>query len=175
MYKHLMVSLVVVSAFLVCNNISFAEDVMPQERPPMEEAGMKPDFKPSHHNFAQKRHHHPSKEEMEAKKAEFEKRLNLSNEQKKQIEENRVKDRKLMKPVFEEMKAKRHAMKMVDFDATLTPEEKQAKKEELQTQMKGLKEKADSVREANMKNFESLLTEKQKKEFSKIQEEQEML
>ena len=31
---------------------------------------------------------------------------------------------------------------------------------------------ADNCRKENMKNFESILTEKQKKEFSKIKEEQ---
>lgn len=174
MYKNLMVSLVLVSAFFVCNNISIAEDVTPQEKLPVKEAGIKPDFKPPHHGFNKRgQHRGPSKEEMQAKKLEFEKRLNLTEEQKKQIDENRAKDREVMKPIFEEMKAKRHAMKMIDLDATLSLEQKQEKKEELQTEMKGLKDKADSVREANMKNFEALLTEKQKKEFAKIQEEQE--
>lgn len=173
MKKYLMVAAMAVSALLITTSISFAGEITQVEKQPIENTKMKPDFKPPHPNFHKRGPHHgPSKAEMQAKKLEFENRLNLTEEQKKKIDENRAKDRELMKPVFEEMKAKRHEMKMVDFDATLTPEQKTAKKEELQTQMKVLKEKANNVRENNMKNFESLLTDEQKKEFSKIREEQ---
>ena len=169
-----MATLVVVSAVFVSNNISFADDVVPSEKTPINNEKMKQDFKQQYDVFNKRnKHRGPSKEEMQAKKLEFEKRLNLTEEQKKKIDENRAKDREVMKPIFEEMKAKRHAIKMIDFDASLSQEQKQAKKEELKAQLKELRSKADSIREANMKNFEALLDEKQKKEFSKIQEEQE--
>ncbi len=116
---------------------------------------------------------HPSKAEMEAKKVEFEKRLKLTDEQKKQIEANRIQDREKIKPIFEELKAKHQEMKKIDSDTTLSAEEKAQKKDVIRQDIKELKLKADNCRKENMQNFESILTEKQKKEFTKIKEEQQ--
>lgn len=173
MKRYLLVATMAVSALLITTSISFAGEITQVEKQPIENTKMKPDFKPPHPNFHKRGPHHgPSKEEMQAKKLEFEKRLNLTEEQKQQIAENQKQDIEKMKPVFEEMKAKRHAMRTIDFDATLSAEQKQEKKEELRTEIKTLKETADNYRAENMKKFESILDDKQKKEFKKIQEEQ---
>ncbi len=113
-----------------------------------------------------------SQEAMKAKKAEFEKRLNLTDKQKKKIEENRKKDHEKMKPVFENMKLKHEELKKIKADTTLSEEEKLKKTNEIKKELKELKIKADGYRKENMKNFESVLTNEQKKEFAKIKEEQ---
>lgn len=173
MKKYLTLAVVAVSALCFSASISFAEDAMPPMKPPIGEMGMKPEFKGPPPEFNKHKFHHgPSKAEMDAKKAEIDKRLNLSDKQKKQIEENRIKDIEKVKPIFDEMKAKKHEMRMLNFDTNLNAEQKEAKKVELQSQIDDLKAKADVYRQENMKNFESILTSKQKKEFSKIREEQ---
>ena len=173
MKKYLLVTAMAVSTLLLSNSTSFAEDIDMKKVPTIQKIALFPDGKQPPHEFNKKRiHNHPSKEEMAAKKAEFDKRLNLTEEQKKQIDENKKQDIEKMKPIFEEMKAKRHAIKAIDFDATLSSEQKEAKKDELKAEMKALKEKADVYRAENMKKFESVLDDNQKKEFKKIQEEQ---
>ena len=112
------------------------------------------------------------KAEMEAKRAEFEKRLELTDEQKKQIQDNKIKDREKIKPILEQMRVKHEEYKQIDEDATISAEDKDKKKQQLRAELKELKVKADNCRKENMKNFESLLTEKQKKEFEKIKKEQ---
>ncbi len=115
---------------------------------------------------------HFNKAEMQAKKAEFEKRLNLTEEQKKQIEENRKNDHEKVKPVFEQIKTKRTEIKAVIEDPKLSEEEKSQKTAELLKELDALKLQADNLRKENMQNFENVLTEKQKKEFAKIKKEQ---
>ncbi|MCD7780071.1 MAG: Spy/CpxP family protein refolding chaperone [Candidatus Gastranaerophilales bacterium] len=115
---------------------------------------------------------HPSKEEMEKKKAEFEKRLKLTDKQKKQIEENKIKDREKIKPVFDEMKAKKQELDKLKADETVSPIDKLKKEEQLKREIGDLKHKIRAAHESNMKNFESILTKKQKKEFEKIKKEQ---
>ena len=115
---------------------------------------------------------HFNKAEMQAKKAEFEKRLNLTEEQKKQIEENRKNDHEKVKPVVEQIKQKRQEIKSVIEDTKLSEEEKSKKTAELLKELDALKLQADNLRKENMQNFENVLTEKQKKEFAKIKKEQ---
>ena len=172
MKKYLLTAAMAVSTLLLSNTV-FAEDIVVQNKVEVKQESALPEFKAPHYKFHKKgQFAHPSKEEMEAKKAEFDKRLNLTEEQKQKIAENKKQDIEKMKPIFDEMKAKRHEMRKIDFDATLSAEQKQVKREELKSEMKALRVQADNVREENMKNFESVLTEKQKKEFHKIQEEQ---
>ena len=116
--------------------------------------------------------HHPNKEEMEAKKIEIEKRLNLTDSQKKKIESYKEKDREKIKPIIEKIKTNREEMRKVKFDPTISRSEKEKKIEKLQKERKSLKEKANKCREENMKNFESVLTPEQKEEFEKIKAEQ---
>ncbi len=132
------------------------------------------EFQPPHHG------HHmmpppnckAQKPDFAAKKAEFEKRLKLTDEQKAQIKANKEKDRETMKPVFEQIKAKHEQFRKIDADTSLTKETKEKQKQELRKEIKDLKIQADNLRKENMKSFESVLTEKQKKEFEKIKKEQ---
>ncbi len=105
------------------------------------------------------------------RQAEFEKKLNLTEEQKKQIEENRQKDHEKIKPIVEQIKQKRQEIRSTIESATLTDEEKSKKTADLLKELDALKLQADNLRKENMKNFENILTEKQKKDFEKIKQE----
>ena len=116
-----------------------------------------------------------SKAEIEAKKAEFEKRLKLTDEQKKTIEENRIKDREKIKPILDEIHSNQMELQKIKEDKSLSEEEKDKKIFETKKNIKDLRDKANLCRKENMQNFESVLTEKQKKEFEKIKTEQKKL
>ena len=115
---------------------------------------------------------HSSKAEMEAKKAEIEKRLKLTDEQKNQIELQKQKDREKIKPIFDEIQLKKKEFRTVMEDESLSKTDKELKLKEIKNSLRELKAQAEAVRKDNMTNFENILTEKQKKEFSKIKEEQ---
>ena len=115
---------------------------------------------------------HPTKEEMEAKKAEIDKRLKLTDKQKKQIELNKQQDRIKMKPIMDDIHAKKQEFREIIENDNLSQAEKDKKLKEVKESMRELKSQADALRKENMDNFESVLTEKQKKEFAKIKEEQ---
>ncbi len=125
---------------------------------------------PHHHKHF--RGPHPSKAEMEAKKLEFEKRLNLSEAQKQQIEIQKKADREKIKPVIDQIKLKKQEYKAVQADSTLSQAEKNKKLTSIKKEMKELKFKAEKLRKQNMESFESVLTDQQKKEFSQIKKEQ---
>lgn len=112
------------------------------------------------------------KAEMAAKKAEFEKRLNLTDEQKKKIAENKAKDKEKIKPIMDSLKQKKEELNKVYEDTTISEEEKAQKISELRKDIKNLKAQKVEIYKANMKNFESILTDKQKAEFAKIKAEQ---
>lgn len=144
------------------------------ERPPRGEFnGKDENFKHNgHHRHGDFNKFHPSKAEMEKKKAEFEKRLKLTDEQKKQIQENRKLGHEKVKPLMEQKQAKMQEIKKIYRDNTLTQEQKKEKTVLLKSDIKKLNEKANKYREDDMKAFENILTDKQKKEFAKIKAEQ---
>lgn len=115
---------------------------------------------------------HPSPEEIRAKKAEIDKRLKLTDEQKQQIENQKQLDREKIKPIVEQIKVKKNEFKSVLEDESLSSADKDKKLKELKDSLRELKNQAETLRKENMANFESILTDKQKKEFSKIKEEQ---
>ena len=100
----------------------------------------------------------------------LEEELNLTDQQKAKAKENRIKGRKEMKPIMDEIRAKKEAVLDV-MDSDLSQEEQQAKIKELQSEIKKLHEKANTVRENNMKDFEKILTKEQKTKFEKIKKE----
>lgn len=122
----------------------------------------------------QEPHHqkHFTKEEMEKKRAEFEKRLNLTEEQKNYIEINKEKDREKIKPIIKKIHKKRIDYMMLETNQEIDEESKIKQKKELKNEIKELKLQADNCRKENMKNFEAILTEEQKIEFEKIKAEQ---
>lgn len=166
MKKTILLSSIVVMVIFTCNAASYADCSGETAKIPVKmQKEMPQHYKPMHP-------HHPSKAEMDAKKAEFEKRLNLTEEQKKQIEENRVKDHEKIKPFIDQKMAKKAEIKKLREDSSLSAEEKAKKIGELRKEIREINLQERKVHEENMKNFEALLTEKQKKEFDKIRVEQ---
>ena len=102
------------------------------------------------------------KARMEAKKAEFEKRLNLTEEQKQTIEANKIKDREKMAPIMKDIREKQKSFRAIDTNPDLTAEQKQKEKQKVKAEIKALKVQADKYRQENMKNFENVLTPQQK-------------
>ena len=114
----------------------------------------------------------PSKAEMDAKKAEIDKRLALTAEQKQKLEKNKEKDLKKIKPIMEKMKSDREQLHKIYSDTTLDTEQKAKKAEAIKKDLKKQHTLAEECRKENMKNFESVLTKEQKEEFAKIKKEQ---
>ena len=171
MNKKLFMSALAVLVVVSMSGVSYAnEECIEQDRqmPPVEQKHS--DFKGPHQKYFKA--HHPSKEEMEAKKAEFEKRLNLTEEQKQQIEKNKQKDREKMKPIMQKMHEKKSELMGIKTNMTLAPHEKVEKMAPIEKDLIDLKVKANDLRKKNMESFEKILTPEQKTEFEKIKEEQ---
>ncbi len=109
-------------------------------------------------------------QKMEAKKQEFENKLKLTDEQKAQAKEIRLKGHEQMKPVFEKIKANRTEAKSV-VESQLTDQEKAQKLNNLREELKVLKKEARDIRIKNMQEFEAILTPKQKKTLEKMKKE----
>lgn len=116
----------------------------------------------------------PSKEEMmkirKAREAAFEKKLGLTDEQKAKAKEIRLNGHKEMKPVIEQIIAKKKEAEMVKMSriATWAQEEKLAA---LDKEIQALEKQANEIRKQNMKDFESILTRDQKKILKQMKKE----
>ena len=108
---------------------------------------------------------------MAKKQAEFEAKLKLTDEQKAQAKEIRIKGHKEMKPIFEQIKAKQLEIDTVKANGSLTVDEQKAQLTNLFNDMKSLKKQAKDLRIKNMQEFESILTDKQKKTLEKMKKE----
>lgn len=104
------------------------------------------------------------------KEAAFEKRLGLTEEQKAQAKEIRKAGHEKLKPIMDEILAKKQEAKMVKLSriAVRAQEEKLAV---IDAELKVLEKKAHEIRKANMKEFESILTKKQKKILKEMKQE----
>lgn len=110
------------------------------------------------------------KKEHQKRKSEMDARLKLTEEQKKTIEDNRLKDREKMKPVFDKIVAKRQKIDEIN-NSSLPQAEKDKQINAIKCELKDLKTQANMLRDENMKNFESILTPCQKTEFEKMKQE----
>ena len=116
----------------------------------------------------------PSKEEMmkirKAREAAFEQKLGLTDEQKAKAKEIRLNGHKQMKPVMEQIFAKKKEAEMVKMSriATWAQEEKLAA---IDKEIQELQKQANSIRKQNMKDFESILTRDQKKILKQMKKE----
>jgi len=103
-------------------------------------------------------------------KANFEKRLKLTTEQKELANQLRLKGQEDMKTVFEKMNDLR-AEKEALLKTKMAAKMQQEKIAEIDAKVKDLRKQAHELRMKNMKDFESILTDKQKKELKKMKEE----
>lgn len=111
------------------------------------------------------------KAQMEKRKAEFDKKLNLTEEQKTKAEAIRKDGFEKMKPVMEQMKVKRDEIRAIREDGKLTQAEAKAKIDVIHKDMIELKKQAAEIRKQNMAEFEAILTDKQKKTLEKMKQE----
>lgn len=103
-------------------------------------------------------------------KADFEKRLKLTDEQKELAKQIRMKGHEEIKPIMDkirELKLEKEAV-LRSRMATAMQQEKIA---EINGKIKELKKQAHELKLKNMKEFEAILTDKQKKELKKMKEE----
>ena len=99
-------------------------------------------------------------------------KLKLTDEQKAKLDENRNASREKMKPIFEQMQKNKTKMQVIQSSTKLTDEQKVEQITAVKKEMKELRKQANEIRQADMKFFESQLTDKQKKTFEKIKQDQ---
>ena len=104
------------------------------------------------------------------RKAEFEQRLKLTEEQKQQAEQIRKKGLEQIKPIMLKIKDKKQEIVMVKRSKIHENAQKE-QIEQLSKEIEALKKEAHRLRMENMKEFEGILTKKQLKELKKIKKE----
>lgn len=104
------------------------------------------------------------------REASFEKRLGLTEEQKTKAKEMRIRSHAKMKPLIEQIAAKKQEARMVKMSriAVQVQEEKLAI---IDKELKELEKKVHDLRKSNMKEFESILTREQKKILKQMKKE----
>lgn len=125
----------------------------------------RPDVKPSRPEFDA-----PPPPPCPKAKADFEKRLKLTDEQKELAKQLRMKGHEEMKPIMEKMRELRLEKEAV-LKSRMAEAMQQEKIAEINAKIKDLRKHAHELRIKNMKEFEAILTDKQKKELKKMKEE----
>ncbi|MDD3594731.1 MAG: Spy/CpxP family protein refolding chaperone [Candidatus Gastranaerophilales bacterium] len=105
-----------------------------------------------------------------AQEQKFNERLKLTDEQVALAKKNRIEGHKKIKPIMQEIMQKKDKLFEIR-ESNLSDAEKKKQTAALKTQIRALEDKADDIREENMKNFESILTAEQKQELAKIKAE----
>ena len=123
------------------------------------EAGMQNMHRPANINMNMQMPRRPSPEE-------FERRLNLTEEQKAFAKEQRAQSIEKIKPILDEIKIKKEQLNQMKLQGVQT--ENTVK---LENELKELRQQAHEVRKSNMKAFEATLTEEQRKEIQKMKNE----
>lgn len=103
-------------------------------------------------------------------KVDFDKKLKLTDEQKAKAKEIHQKGFEEIKPIAEKLSLKREEIAAVKR-SQISPEEQAQKIVQLRKECKELKHQMREIQMKNMKEFEAILTDKQKAELKKIKEE----
>ena len=88
------------------------------------------------------------------------------------MDENRNANREKIKPIFEQMEKDKTRLQVIKSSTKLTEEQKVEQITAVKKEMKELRKQANEIRQDDMKFFESQLTDKQKKTFEKIKQDQ---
>lgn len=107
----------------------------------------------------------PKGPEFKKRHEEFEKRLNLTDEQKSMAKQLREEGFEKMKPIMEKTKQKQQEA------AQLKTNGDTEKLEQVKKQIGALKREAHEIRMQDMKKFENILTKTQKEELKKMKKE----
>lgn len=110
----------------------------------------------------------PKGPDFKKRQAEFDKRLNLTDKQKTKAEEIRKQGFEKMKPIMEKTKEKSIELKKLHENES---EANKAQIDQLHKELQALRKEAHEIRQQNMKDFEAILTKKQKKELQTMKEE----
>lgn len=118
-----------------------------------------------------KHHKHHKKHRFAHKKGnQLDKILNLTQEQKDILKQNREESIKKMKPIMKKMSKNKYEIDKIML-SDLPKAKKIEKVEKIKTEMKALKVQADEIRKDDMKKFESVLTDEQKVKFEEFKKE----
>ena len=139
---------------IVNAEVSFAKPY-DYRHPIPEEKGFKP---PVYKNQKGLKQRPPSRED-------FEKRLNLTQEQKNIAKAQREKSIEKIKPLIEQINTKKEEM------TKLSSEKDAELYNKLEGEIRALRRQCHEIRKENMKAFEASLTDVQKKEMQKMKEE----
>ncbi|MCM1265304.1 MAG: Spy/CpxP family protein refolding chaperone [Candidatus Gastranaerophilales bacterium] len=101
-------------------------------------------------------------------KVNIEEKLKLTPEQKEQAKELRMNTREQMRPIIEAIKTKQEQKEIIKHNKSLTAEAQCEQVEKLNKQINELKKQARDLRLKNEKDFEAILTPKQKAQLDKI-------
>lgn len=102
--------------------------------------------------------------------AAFERRLNLTEVQKLKAKQIRQKGHEALKPIMEEIKSKKQEAEMIRR-SRMAIRMQEEKLTEIDAELAVLEKKANEIRKANMKEFESILTKQQKKVLKDMKKE----
>ena len=100
----------------------------------------------------------------------FEKRLGLTEEQKIKAKEIRIQGHEKIKPVIEQIIAKKQEAKMVKM-SRIAVQVQEERLNAIDAELKVLEKKVHDIRKANMKEFESILTKEQKRILKQMKKE----
>lgn len=103
-------------------------------------------------------------------RVDLDKKLKLTDEQKVKAREIRMQGHKEIKPLFEKLKSKQEQKRAL-MNSTISKKEQIEMIDKLNDDISSLKRQIHEIRVKNMKEFESILTPKQKKTLDKIKME----
>ena len=98
-------------------------------------------------------------------------KLNLTDDQKAKAKELRMQGREQMRPIMEAIRTKQEQKALIKRSTDITTEAKLEQIEKLNNQINALHKQAHDLRLKNERDFEAILTSKQKKELDKIKSE----
>ena len=101
-------------------------------------------------------------------KVNMDEKLKLTDKQKEQAKELRMQGREQMEPIMNAIRTKNEQKELIKRSKDLKTEAKLEQIEKLNTQIDALHKQARDLRLKNERDFEAILTPKQKKELDKI-------
>lgn len=104
-------------------------------------------------------------------KCNLDEKLKLTEAQKEQAKALRMQSREQMRPIMEAIKTKHEQKEIIKRNRNMTAEAQCEQVEKLNAQISELKKQAHDLRVKNEKDFEAILTPKQKAEFNKLKQE----
>jgi len=108
--------------------------------------------------------------EQQAREQAFDKRLGLTEAQKAQSKEIRKKGFNKIKPVMDELNVKKMELEVAQSSRFKSQQDNE-KIARLEREITTLERKAHAIRQENMKEFESILTEEQKTTLKQMKQE----